>query len=141
VQKINPTVRRETGHIALWLAMFSLLVQAIFLTLNRWDYSVLLGSLLGSATALGNLLLVGLMVQKAVTQDEKAAANTVRISQGSRLLMQGAMLTLAAVLPFFNIWAAAVPLLVPRIAVTIRAKCTRGQVFATRDADDEEGEI
>ena len=120
--KIDPTVRRETGYVAIWLAVAILPVQAVFLLLRRWDYSVLLGSVLGSLTAAGNFLLVGLMVQKAVTQTEKQAKNTVRLSQGGRLLLQGVILVLAAVLPCFNIWATAIPLLVPRIAVSVRAK-------------------
>jgi hypothetical protein len=124
VHHIDPTVRRETAHIALWTAIFILPVQAIFFLLRQWDYTVLLGSILGSVTAVGNFLLVGLMVQKAVKQDEKAARNTVRASQGGRLLLQGVMLIIAAVLPCFNIWAAAVPLFVPRIAVTVQARRT-----------------
>ena len=120
--KIDPTVRRETGCVAIWLAVAILPVQAVFLLLRRWDYSVLLGSVLGSLTAAGNFLLVGLMVQKAVAQTEKQAKNTVRLSQGGRLLLQGVILVLAAVLPCFNIWATAIPLLVPRIAVSVRAK-------------------
>ena len=120
--KIDPTVRRETGYVAIWLAVAILPVQTVFLLLRRWDYSVLLGSVLGSLTAAGNFLLVGLMVQKAVTQTEKQAKNTVRLSQGGRLLLQGVILVLAAVLPCFNIWATAIPLLVPRIAVSVRAK-------------------
>ena len=121
---IDPTVRHETAHIALWTAIFILPVQIIFFLLGQWDYTVLLGSFLGSVSAIGNFLLVGLMVQKAVKQDEKAARNTVRASQGGRLLLQGVMLIIAAVLPYFNVWAAAVPLFVPRIAVTVRARRT-----------------
>jgi len=119
--RIDPVVRRETGYVALWVAVAILPVQAVFLLMSRWDYTVLLGSLLGSVTAVGNVLMVGLMVQKAVSQTEKQAKNTVRLSQGGRLLLQGLILVLAAVLPrVFNIWAAAIPLLVPRIAVSAR---------------------
>ena len=78
-------------------------------------------SLLGSATAVGNFLLMCRMVQKAVTQTEKQAKNTVQLSQGLRLMMQGLILVLAAVLStVFNIWATAIPLLIPRIAITLR---------------------
>ena len=120
--RIDPTVRRETRYVAVWLAGTILPVQAIFLLLRQWDYTVLLGSVLGSVTAAVNFLLVGLMVQKAVSQTEKQAKNTVRLSQGGRLLMQGAILSLAAILPWFHLWSTAIPLLVPRIAVSVRAK-------------------
>ena len=118
---IDPTVKKETGYVALWVAVAILPVQAVFLLLGWWSLPVLWGSLLGSVTAIGNTLMVGLMVQKAVTQTQKQAKSTVRLSQGGRLLMQGAVLVLAAVLPgVFNLWAAALPLLVPRIAVSYR---------------------
>lgn len=118
---IEPAVKKETGFVALWVAAAILPVQAVCLALHWWNWPVLWGSLLGSATAVGNTLLVGLMVQKAVTQTEKQAKNTVRLSQGGRLLMQGAVLVLAAALPqAFNLWTAAIPLLVPRIAVSVR---------------------
>ena len=118
---IDPAVKKETGYVALWVAVAILPVQAVFLLLGWWSLPVLWGSLLGSVTAIGNTLMVGLMVQKAVAQAEKQAKNTVRFSQGGRLLMQGAVLVLAAVIPtVFNIWSAAIPLLVPRIAVSFR---------------------
>ena len=88
--------------------------------MGQWDYTVLLGNLLGGVTAVGNFLLMGLMIQKAMRQDEKAAVNTVRLSQGGRLFMQGLVLMLAAVLGCFNIWAAAIPLLIPRVGFTLR---------------------
>lgn len=119
--RLEPAVKKETGYAALWVAVAILPVQAAFYLLNLWHWSVLAGSLLGSVTAIGNILMVGLMVQKAVTQDPKKARNTVKLSQSGRLLMQGVVLVLAAVLPkVFNIWATAIPLLIPRIAVTFR---------------------
>ena len=121
--KVDPTVRKETLRVALWVGVLMLPVQAVFLLLQRWDYTVLLGNLLGSATAVFNFFLMGRMIQRALTQTEKQAKNSVRLSQGGRLLMQGAVLVLAAVLPrVFNIWAAAIPLLLPRLIVSVHAK-------------------
>ncbi len=122
VAKIDAVVRRETLGVTLWVAAGCLLLQGVFLLCGWWDYTVLTGTLLGGVTAVGNTLLVGLMVQKAVTQTQKQARGTVRLSQGLRLLLQGAILCLAAVLPWFHLWAAAIPLLIPRIAVSFRAR-------------------
>ena len=118
---IDPAVKKETGYVALWVAIAILPVQAIFLLLGWWNWPVLWGSLLGSATAVGNTLLVGLMVQKAVTQTEKQAKNTVRFSQSGRLMIQGGVLVLAGALPgVFNLWTTIIPLLIPRIAISVR---------------------
>lgn len=118
MRKIDPIVRRETGYVALWVLAVSILLQGVCLVVGWWSLKVLFGALLGGTTAVGNFLLMGLMVQKAVTQEPKQARNTVRMSQGLRLLMQGLMLVLGAI--FLNIWATAIPLLIPRIAVTVR---------------------
>ena len=119
--RIVPVSRKETGYVAVWVAVSTLPMQAVFLLLQKWNVAVLLGSLLGGVTAVGNFLLMCLMVQKAVTQTQKQAKNTVQLSQGLRLVMQGLILTLAACLPgVFNLWAAAIPLLIPRIAISAR---------------------
>lgn len=118
---LEPAVKKETAFVALWVGVAILPVQALCLVLDWWNWPVLWGSLLGSATAIINFLLVGLMVQKAVTQTEKQAKNTVRFSQSGRLLFQGGILVLAGALPgVFNLWTAIIPLLIPRIAVSVR---------------------
>lgn len=118
---MNKTVKKETAYVAAWVVAAALLIQGVCLMIGWWSLPVLLGSLLGGAVAVLNFLLMCRMVQKAVTQTQKQAQNTVKLSQGLRLMMQGLFLVLAAVLPtVFNIWATAIPLLVPRIAISIR---------------------
>ena len=119
--KMDPVVKKETGYVAVWVLACCLLIQGVCLVIGWWSLPVLLGGLLGSVTAIGNFLLMCRMVQKAVTQTEKQAKNTVKLSQGLRLMMQGLILVLAAVLTtVFNIWATAIPLLIPRIAISLR---------------------
>ena len=119
--KMDPVVKKETEYISLWVMAICLLIQGVCLVLHWWSLPVLLGSLLGGATAVVNFMLMCRMVRKAVTQTEKQAKNTVKLSQGLRLMMQGLILVLAAVLTnVFNIWATAIPLLIPRIAISLR---------------------
>ena len=118
--KLDPVIKKETTYVALWVLAACMMTQGVCVLLGWWSLSVLLGSLLGGVTAVGNFLLMCLMVQKAVTQTEKQAKNTVKLSQSLRLMMQGLMLVLAAVIPVFTIWTAAIPLLIPRIAISVR---------------------
>ena len=119
--KLDPVVRKETGFVALWVAVAILPVQVAFWLLGAWEYAVALGSVLGSVTAIGNFLLMCQMIQRAVVQTEKQAKNTVKLSQSLRLMLQGLMLVLAACLPrVFNIWAVAIPLLIPRLVISAR---------------------
>ena len=120
-KRMDPIVKKETEYVAIWVMAGCILMLGVCLVLHWWSIPVLLGSVLGGATAVGNFLLMCRMVTKAVSQDEKKAKNTVKLSQGLRLIMQGAILVLAASLPtVFNIWTAAIPLLIPRIAVSVK---------------------
>ena len=117
----NSIVKKETTYVAAWVLAGGMLTQGVCLVAGWWSLPVLLGSVLGGVTAIGNFFLMCRMVQKAVTQTQKQAKNTVKLSQGLRLMMQGLILVAAACLPkAFNIWTTAIPLLIPRIAVSLR---------------------
>ena len=95
-------------------------MQAVFLIARQWDYTVLLGNLLGGAAAVGNFFLMGLTVQKAVGKEEKDAAGLMRLSQAGRMLLLVLVGLAAALIPFFDLIAALIPLFFPRIAVAAR---------------------
>ena len=65
---LDPAVRKETGYIAIWVFLLSLLMEAVFLLLHRWSISVLGGNLAGALVAIGNFFLLGWTVSKAVEQ-------------------------------------------------------------------------
>ena len=118
--KIDSTVLRETKYIAAFVAVLSLLIQSVFLVAGIWNYTVLLGNILGFAAATGNFLLMGITVQKAVEKEEKDAKNLMKLSQSLRLLMMFIIALLGYVLPFFNTVAVIIPFLFPRIAIAVR---------------------
>ena len=102
--KIDPTVKKESLYIASITGILSLLLQAGFLIARHWDYTVLLGNLLGGVTAAGNFFLMGITVQKAVAREQKPAADLMKFSQTMRLLMQLAVAVLGFALPLCNIY-------------------------------------
>ena len=120
MNKTDPTVKRETAFIGSITLILSLFMQGVFLVLRQWDVTVLFGNLLGGAVAVLNFFLMGISVQKAVAKEEKDAANTMKLSQGLRMLMLFAAAALGALLPVFNTAAVLIPLFFPRIAVFIR---------------------
>ncbi len=120
MKKIDATVRRETGYIAAWVLILSMLMQAIFLIIGKWDYTVLTGNLLAAAVAVGNFLLLGITVQNAVQRDAQDAKSLIRLSLTLRMLPLIAAVTLAVVLPVLNVWAGIIPLFFPRIALMFR---------------------
>ncbi|MBO5313554.1 MAG: hypothetical protein J6B29_06265 [Clostridia bacterium] len=118
---IDKTVVKETGFICVWLLIFSAVMQAVFILLGRWDYTVLLGNLLSGFAGAFNFLLLGVTVQRAVgSGNEKYARRLMRISWALRLIMMASVAILGATAPCFNLWATVIPLLFPRLAMVIR---------------------
>ena len=120
MKKIDKTVKKETLYIAVSVLIMSTLMQAVFLIVRRWDYTVLLGNLLSAAAAILNFLLMGITVQHATDKEEKQAKSIMRASQGLRMLMLFGIAVLGVLLDCFNTVSAIVPLFFPRIAIAFR---------------------
>ena len=119
--RIDKTVLKETAFIAIWMLIFSVLMEAVFLVIGEWNYTVLLGNVLSGVMSVFNFFLLGLTVQKAVNSgDEKYAKNLMKMSQSLRLLMMGAVIALGAIFECFSLWATIIPVFFPRIAMIIR---------------------
>lgn len=120
LNKVDPTVRKETGFIAGFVLVGSLAMEAVYLLLGAWTLPVLLGNLLGAALAVGNFLLMGLTIQKALGKSEEDAKKLMKLSQQLRMLMLLVGCVLGSALACFDLVATLIPLLFPRIAVMIR---------------------
>lgn len=120
LQKVHETVRRETGYIAFFVLLFSLLLQAVFLIIGKWDYTVLLGNLLSGSVAVLNFFLLGLTVQNAVRKEEKPARDLMKLSQTLRSAFLFLAALLGVLLPCFNLFSVLIPLFFPRIAIAFR---------------------
>lgn len=125
MNKVDPTVRKETLFIAWVVLILSILMQSVFLILGKWDYTVLLGNLLGAALAVGNFFLMGLTVQKCLGMEPEDAKKRMKFSQQMRYLMMVIVCVIGAALPWFNTVAVLVPQFFPRIGVTIRGLTLR----------------
>ena len=144
MKKIDSVVLRETGYIAIWMVILSVLMEAVFLVLGEFDYTVLLGGLLGAFAAVLNFFLMGLSVQKAVERDSqtgvpvgedsdadseseekptavhKEAVQVIKLSQSLRMIMMIAFAAVGALAPCFNLIAVLIPFFFPRIAIMFR---------------------
>ena len=118
---MDPAVKKETGYIALWVIVLSLIMEGVFLLLRSWDLSVLFGNLGSAAAAVGNFFLMAVTVSRAVSggNPEQAAR---RVRAGAPLRLAGCALVcviLIAVLKT-NLYATVIPLLFPRIGIAFR---------------------
>ena len=87
MKKIDEAVKHETLYIFAVTVILSALFQSGTLILRVWDYTVLLGNLLGIVAATGNFFLMGLSVQAALEKEEKEARNIMKVSQSGRLFL------------------------------------------------------
>ncbi len=129
------------------VGVLTVLMIAVFLIIRQFDYTVLLGAILGFAAAVGNFFLMALTVQKVTdgmpqlpkreeeTQSEETETETeqplsdearqagkqMQLSFLLRMLMLGAVAVLAITAPVFHPWAALLPMLFPRIVIALRS--------------------
>ncbi len=111
---------QETAYIAVWTLILSAVMQAVFLIIRMWDYTVILGTLLGAAANLLNFFLMALTVQKALEKEEKEAKQTMKLSHTMRMLMLFVAALLGILLPCFNTIASIIPFFFTRIAIMFR---------------------
>jgi len=123
---MDPAVKKETGYAAVWVVLLSLIMQAVFLVLRKWDLSVLAGNALGGGLAVGNYWLLGRTVSRALAQGKpEEAARRVKASAGLRLLGCAAGCVLGIALLKTNVYATLIPLLFPRIGLMFRPMIDR----------------
>ncbi|MBR0218823.1 MAG: hypothetical protein IJQ33_06460 [Clostridia bacterium] len=143
--KVQPAVQAETKKMALGVGVLTVLMIAVFLVIRQFDYTVLLGAILGCAAAVGNFFLMALTVQKVTgdmpvlpkreeeteeTEEEEKeqplsdeamqAGKQMQLSFLLRLLMLGGVAALAVTAPIFHPWASLLPMLFPRIVIALR---------------------
>lgn len=120
MQKIDKVVLKETKYIAAWVLIFSAILQAVFLVIGKWNYTVLLGNLLSGVAIIANFLAIGITVQNVLKKDEKEAKQAMKASGMMRTFFLFLIALIGVLLPIFNIWTVLIPLIFPRIAIAIR---------------------
>lgn len=118
-RNLDAEVVKTTRYITLVVLIGSLLMQAVFLIIGKWDYTVVLGNLLGAAAAIGNFFFMALAVAKALGQDKEDASKRVKASHGLRMVCLFIVCAIGAAAPCFNLIAVAAPLAMPSIGAKI----------------------
>lgn len=127
LKNIQPAIKKETKRVALSTLTGVVLMVIVFFALHMamperipFDYTVILGGIVGGIVAVLNFFLMGLTVQKvAATQDEELARTFMKNSYKWRLLMQMLWVIIAIMVPIFQMVAGVAPLLFPSIGIKI----------------------
>ena len=80
---MDPAVKKETGYITVWVVLLSLVMEAVFLLIRKWDLSVLFGK---PDKAQYIDIIKNLAQEKGIAFDEEllAQAESFAISRGGR---------------------------------------------------------
>ena len=121
--KLQPESKKELLRIAGGTAFCTVVLWVLFAALHlvgwvRFDYTVILGSLVGAAVAVGNFAGICFVVQKIIDEpDEKRRKATLQLSYNSRMLLQALWVVVAIAAPCFQPFAGVLPLLFPRVTI------------------------
>lgn len=124
---VQPAVKRETQHVAIFTAAGLVIMWIVFGVLHAvmpqkipFDYTVFLGGIGGGVIAVLNFFLMGLTVQKiAAAQDEDAARMKMKASYSQRMLLQMLWVVAAIAIPCFHFAAGILPLLFPSMGIKL----------------------
>lgn len=142
--KLNKAIRRELTFVAAGLAAGDVLICAVFALLQKFDYTVPLGAVWGSAFALLNVYLLGLRVQRVADSedaDKKIAQNRLRSSYFGRMMLMVFAIVVGVIVPFFNYISTLIPFLIPQPVMMLRrAIVTAREKRGGNHSDKEESE-
>ena len=121
--KLEPESRKQLLRIAGGTAICTAAMWVLFAALHlvgwvRFDYTVVLASLVGAAVAIGNFAGICFVVQKIIDEpDEKKRKATLQLSYNSRMLLQAVWVVAAIAAPCFQPFAGVLPLFFPRVTI------------------------
>lgn len=121
--KLNNAIRRELVFVAAGLAVGDALICAVFALLHKFDYTVPLGAVWGSAFAFLNVYLLALRVQKVADSedaDKKIAQNRLRSSYFGRMMLMVFAIVVGVIVPWFHYISALIPFLIPQPVMMLR---------------------
>lgn len=135
--KLQSASQREVKRIACGTAAGGALLIAVLFVLSmmgigKFDYRVIVGTIGGCIVAVLNFTMMCMTIQRAVNiAEQKAMKAFIQGSYNGRLLLQAGWIVAAYLMPWVNVFCAAVPLLFPNL--TIFCLQARGKLVTPSD--------
>lgn len=121
--KLQSASQREVKRIACGTAAGGLMLVIVMFVLSLlgigvFDYRVFTGVIGGCIVAVFNFALMCMTIQRAVNiGEQKAMKSFIQGSYNGRLLLQAGWIVSAYLMPWVNVFAAAIPLLFPNLMI------------------------
>lgn len=121
--ELQSASRHEVKRIACGTAVGGVVLAVVMYALSKigigiFDYRVITGAIGGCIVAVVNFALMCLTIQRAVNiAEQKNMKSFIQGSYNGRLLLQAGWIIAAYLMPWFNVFAAAIPLLFPNLVI------------------------
>ena len=124
---LQPAVKKETIKVTIYTIVGVILMWVLLAVLHPtnpekilFDYTAILGGIVGGAVAIVNFILMGLSVQNiAATEDEDFAKKKMKTSYTQRMALQMIWIIIAIAAPCFYFVAGILPLLFPSLGIKL----------------------
>lgn len=138
--KINDTVKKETAFVLGFTVVLCAVMQALYLICGYFSLKALLATGISWLVSCVNFLLMGLTVQKALDDTAENAQRRMKASQSLRMLFMLVVLVVSILLlgqELSTVLALIIPMLFPRVAVTVRSMRINGMNNAKNTREGE----
>ena len=121
--ELQSASRHEVKRIACGTAVGGVVLVVVMYALSKigigiFDYRVITGAIGGCIVTVVNFALMCLTIQRAVNiAEQKNMKSFIQGSYNGRLLLQAGWIIAAYLMPWFNVFAAAIPLLFPNLVI------------------------
>ncbi len=121
--KLQSASQREVKRIACGTVAGGVILVAVMFSLSLlgigvFDYRVITGVIGGCLVAVINFTMMCLTIQRAVNiGEQKAMKAFIQGSYNGRLLLQAGWIVASYLMPWTNVFAAAIPLLFPNLMI------------------------
>ena len=124
---LQPAVKKETIKVTIYTIVGVILMWVLLAVLHPtnpekilFDYTAILGGIVGGAVAIVNFILMGLSVQNiAATEDKDFAKKKMKTSYTQRMALQMIWIIIAIAAPCFYFVAGILPLLFPSLGIKL----------------------
>ena len=128
MSKVQAAVKKETGNVALYTGIGTVVMWIVIFILNKavtdkvpFDITVFIGGIGGFVVAVLNFFLMGLTVQKVASEeDDTNAKNHLKLSYMRRSFLQIAWIVISLVAGFIYWPAGILPLIFPSAGIKIK---------------------
>lgn len=110
-------MKKDILQVISGVIILSIIMDILFLAIGKFDMKVLWGTLIGSACAIVNFVLLAFTIYVSISNG-KSASGYIGASYLLRVAFIGIAIVFAIKSPHINYVAAAIPLVFPRITIT-----------------------